>query len=168
MALSLKYMLIHAYDGSPVDIHGITDGYPWPIHGHPFIIHGSLWTTRFSRCLRGRGTLSFPAPGPSPPTQHDKCHVPDQKMGVPAPIPSQPAPSPLWKPCSAVSKSCCNPYTPETQICQSGAKCQACGGGIACECPEAHVSEQVYCVLIDGRSPSKLVHGCLFVCFCEL
>jgi len=54
------------------------------------------------------------------------------------------APSPAWKPCSSTSKTCCNPFTSPQQICQNwkksgGAKCQACGGGNACECPQADV-----------------------------
>jgi transforming growth factor-beta-induced protein len=54
------------------------------------------------------------------------------------------APSPAWKPCSSTSRTCCNPFTSPQQICQNwkksgGAKCQACGGGNACECPQADV-----------------------------
>jgi len=64
-----------------------------------------------------------PAPGPTPGPS-------------PAPTPA-PAPGPAWNPCSSTSTTCCNPNTSPKQICPSGAECQACGGGNACECGNA-------------------------------
>jgi len=66
---------------------------------------------------------------------------------TPAPTPGPtlaPSPAPtsapgIWSPCSSTSTACCNPDISPKQICPSGAECQACAGGNACECLQADV-----------------------------
>merc|ERR1712083_720420 len=70
-------------------------------------------------CGKGVNGVS---PSPSPPSP------------TPAPAPTA-APSGSWSPCSA--GACCNPHTDVPQYCPSGARCQDCGGGSACQCPSA-------------------------------
>lgn len=70
-------------------------------------------------CGKGVNGVS---PSPSPPSP------------TPAPAPTA-APSGSWSPCSA--GACCNPHTDVPQYCPSGARCQDCGGGNACQCPSA-------------------------------
>jgi len=64
------------------------------------------------------------------------CECPSGPAPSPGPTPAPPA---TWEPCSSSSTACCNPHISPKQVCPGSAKvkCEACGGGDACQCPSS-------------------------------